>query len=176
MKPKHILVVDDETSFTRMLKVNLELHTQHTVVVVNRPHEALAAAHKQKPDLVLMDVIMPGQDGGELAARFQADPFLRGVPIVFLTATVSRAEAEKGLTSGGFPFLAKPVKLNELLTCLARYLGPTEPRANRAVPAATGAVALPRTTNLPTPPASGGTLGPTAPTKPSPTAPSPSAT
>ena len=133
MKPKHILVVDDETSFTRMLKVNLELHTQHTVVVVNRPHEALAAAHKQKPDLVLMDVIMPGQDGGELAARFQADPFLRGVPIVFLTATVSRAEAEKGLTSGGFPFLAKPVKLNELLTCLARYLGPTEPRANREI-------------------------------------------
>ena len=123
MKPKHILVVDDETSFTRMLKVNLELHTQHTVVVVNRPHEALAAAHKQKPDLVLMDVIMPGQDGGELAARFQADPFLRGVPIVFLTATVSRAEAEKGLTSGGFPFLAKPVKPMQLRAFLGQAFG-----------------------------------------------------
>lgn len=152
MKPKHILIVDDEASFTRMLKINLEAHTQHSVVVINRPQEALSAAHKQRPDLVLLDVIMPGLDGGDLAARFQADASLRGVPIVFLTATVSRAEAERGLKSGGFPFLAKPVKLADLLNCVAQHLGPSV--ANVSHPP--GANNSPRSTALPLKPASGG--------------------
>ncbi|MEN9572160.1 MAG: hypothetical protein RL514_15 [Verrucomicrobiota bacterium] len=125
MKPKHILIVDDEASFTRLLKVNLERHTQHTITVVNRPHEAIPAAHKEKPDLILLDVIMPGQDGGDLAVRMQADPLLRDVPIVFLTATVSQTEAHRGVKSGGFTLLAKPVSMSDLLACLAHYLGPT---------------------------------------------------
>ena len=125
MKAKHILIVDDEASFTRLLKVNLEARTQHTIAVVNRAHEAIPAAHKQKPDLILLDVIMPGFDGGELAARIQADPLLRAVPIVFLTATVSQTEAHQGLKSGGFTFLAKPVSMPDLLACIAQHLGPT---------------------------------------------------
>jgi CheY-like chemotaxis protein len=129
MKPKRILIVDDEVSFTRLLKVNLEARTQHTIEVVNRAHEALPAARKQKPDLILLDVIMPGQDGGELAARFQADAGLHDVPVVFLTATVSRTEAaHQGMKSGGFTFLSKPVSMPDLLACLERYLGPTLPK------------------------------------------------
>lgn len=134
MKPKHILIVDDEASFTRLLKVNLEARTQHTIEVINRAHEALLAAHKKKPDLILLDVIMPGQDGGELAARLQADPGLRDVPIIFLTATVSRREAtHQGLKSGGFTFLSKPISMPDLLACIALHLGPTV--ANSAPPA-----------------------------------------
>ena len=125
MKPKHILIVDDEPSFTRLLKVNLESRTQHTIAVVNRAHEAIPAAHKQKPDLILLDVIMPGFDGGELAARIQADPLLHTVPIVFLTATVSQTEAHRGVKSGGVTLLAKPVSMPDLLACLALHLGPT---------------------------------------------------
>ena len=125
MKPKHILIVDDEATFTRLLKINLEKQTSHTVAVVNRAYDAIPSARKQKPDLVLLDVIMPGMDGGELAARFQADAYLREVPIVFLTATVSRAEADKGLKNGGFTFLAKPVRMPDLLACIAQHLGPT---------------------------------------------------
>ena len=133
MKPKHILIVDDEASFTRLLKVNLESRTQHTVEVVNRAHEAIPAARKKKPDLILLDVIMPGQDGGELAARFQADAGLRDVPVVFLTATVSRTEAaHQGMKSGGFTFLSKPISMPDLLACIAQHLGPTV--ANGAPP------------------------------------------
>lgn len=124
MKPKHILIVDDEASFTRLVKVNLENHTGHTVTVVNRAHEAFASVRQHPPDLILLDVVMPGLDGGELATRLQADPQLSKVPIVFLTATVSRAEAQAGKKSGGFPFLAKPVSLRELLACVAQHLGP----------------------------------------------------
>jgi CheY-like chemotaxis protein len=130
MKPKHILIVDDEASFTRLLKVNLEARTGHTVTTVNRAHEALAAARRQKPDLIFLDVIMPALDGGELAAQLQADPGLRGVPIVFLTATVSHHEAAKGVTNSGFGLLAKPVTLAELLACVAQHLGPSLPSAS----------------------------------------------
>lgn len=132
MKPKHILIVDDEASFTRLLKVNLESRTQHTIAVVNRAHEAIPAAHKQRPDLILIDVIMPGQDGGELAAQIRADPLLRTVTIVFLTATVSQTEARRGVKSGGFTFLAKPISMPDILACIAEHLGPTV--ANGAPP------------------------------------------
>lgn len=132
MKPKHILIVDDEASFTRVLKVNLEARTGHTVTIVNRAHEAIPAAHKQRPDLILLDVIMPHLDGGELAARIQADPFLRDVPIVFLTGTVSRAEAHQGVKNGGFTFLAKPVSMPDLMACVAQHLGPSMTNAGAA--------------------------------------------
>ena len=154
MKPKHILIVDDEPSFTRLLKINLEARTQHTVAVVNRAHEAIPAAHKQKPDLILLDVIMPGCDGGELAARLAADPRLRDVPVVFLTATVSQAEAHSGAKSGGFPLLAKPVSMPDLLACLARHLGPTVANTRTSAPQPAAAHRLPAT-DLNRQPASG---------------------
>ena len=131
MKPKHILIVDDEVGFTRLLKLNLERLGQHTVTIVNRPHEALAVARKDKPDLILLDVIMPGVDGTKLAENFKADPILWDVPIVFLTATVSQAEsAHKGLQRGGFIFLSKPVELADLEACLAQHLA--QPTPNQA--------------------------------------------
>ena len=136
MTAKHILIVDDEASFTRLLKVNLETRTGHTVTAINRAHEALPAARKQKPDLIFMDVIMPTVDGGELAAQFQADPVMRDVPIVFLTATVSRAESSKGAKSGGIPLLAKPVSLSDLLACVIQHLGPHAIRGTAKPPGA----------------------------------------
>ncbi|PAW91512.1 MAG: response regulator [Pedosphaera sp. Tous-C6FEB] len=137
MKPKHILIVDDEASFTRLVKLNLETHTGHTVTVVNRAHEAFASVRLQPPDLILLDVVMPGLDGGELATRLRADPHLSKVPIVFLTATVSRAEAQAGKKNGEFTFLAKPVSLRELLACVAQHLGPP-PGKDSAAPAPAG--------------------------------------
>ncbi len=143
MKPKHILVVDDEASFTRLLKLNLETRTGHIVTVINRAHEAIAAARKNRPDLVFLDVIMPTVDGGELAARFQADPVLRGVPMVYLTATVTRGETAKGAKNGGIPLLAKPVSLADLLACVAEHLGPHPAAEGRSQPPGSGLPAKP---------------------------------
>ncbi len=120
---KRILVVDDEPSITRMLKLNLEQTGQYQVVTENISRDAVAAAERFHPDLMLLDVMMPGLDGGNLASQLQSRPQLKRVPIVFLTAAVTREEvkARDGLV-GGLPFLAKPVNLQEVLTCLQRQL------------------------------------------------------
>lgn len=129
---KRILVVDDEPSITRLLKLNLEQTGDYEVATENVSQAALAAAEAFRPDLILADVVMPGLDGGALASQLQASPSLKGVPIVFLTAAVTQEEvrARRGLV-GGLPFLAKPVDLHEVLTCLERHLGaPRGPAAS----------------------------------------------
>ncbi len=121
---QRILVVDDEPSITRLLKLNLEQTGDYEVATENVAGEALAAAEAFRPDLMLLDVMMPGLDGGNLASVLQASPKLEGVPIVFLTAAVTREELRqrRGLV-GGLPFLAKPVNLQEVLACLQHHLG-----------------------------------------------------
>ena len=123
MDRKRIMVVDDEVHFTRLLKQTLEEGYSYKVLVENDPRSALYLAWQFHPDVVLMDVMMPGIDGGTLAAQFQASPQLRHVPIVFLTAAVRPQEVRDHRGQiGGLPFLAKPVDLQELLRCLNQVL------------------------------------------------------
>jgi len=119
MEKKRILIIDDEASFTRMVKLNLEKTGDFEVREENRAAFAVTAAREFKPDLILLDVIMPTMDGGDVAAQIQKDRHLRDTPIIFLTATVSKREAGAGgLNSGGSLFLAKPVSLDHLITCI----------------------------------------------------------
>jgi len=123
-KRKRILVVDDEASITRLLKLNLEETNQYAVRTENDSRVALEAAEQFQPDLILLDVLMPEVDGGQLANQLQASPKLKGVPIVFLTAAATKTEVyARGGKVGGLPFLAKPVDLAEVLACLERNLG-----------------------------------------------------
>jgi len=125
MKPekKRILVVDDQVSNTRLMKLSLEQTNDYVVREENDALAAPAAADEFQPDLILMDVMMPGMDGGELAACLRGNPKLKGVPIVFLTAAITKAEiAENGELRGGYPFLAKPVVLADVVACLKHHL------------------------------------------------------
>jgi two-component system, OmpR family, response regulator len=127
---KRILVVDDEASFTRLLKLNLEDTGAYEVHVENAAAPALPAARRFKPDLILLDVMMPEMDGGTLALRLRESPALEKVPIVFLTAAVRKEEVyARGGLIGGFPFIAKPVELHELLKCLEKEIGAEKPAA-----------------------------------------------
>ena len=121
---KRILAVDDRVSDTRLVKLYLERTNNYVVREINDAKTALPAAEEFQPHLILLDVMMPGIDGGELAACFQANPKLKAVPIVFLTGVVTKGEVEAlGGRSGGSSFLAKPVVLSKLLTCLKQHLG-----------------------------------------------------
>ena len=123
MKKKRILLVDDETSFTRLLKMNLEQTGDYQVREVNQGILALSAVEEFKPDLILMDVIMPDMDGGSIAGRLKDEGRLKDIPIIFLTAAVSKEEAyqTQGVI-GGNMFIAKPVNLEKLLESIKSHL------------------------------------------------------
>jgi len=123
--PSHlprILVIDDEPTFTRLMKLNLEATAKYVVAVENDPSQALRTALSFRPDLVLLDVMMPNLDGGDIANLFRTDKILRNVPVIFLTATVKHVEvnANQGCI-GGLQFLPKPVVLAELLEFLGEH-------------------------------------------------------
>jgi two-component system OmpR family response regulator len=123
MTKKKILVVDDEASITRLLKLNLEKTGAYSVRTENEGTKTVEAAREFKPDLILLDVMMPDIDGGDVAAKLQSDGLLNGVPIVFLTAAVKKEElAAKGGMIGGFPYIAKPLDINGVKEVIERTL------------------------------------------------------
>jgi DNA-binding response OmpR family regulator len=120
---KRILIIDDEVSLTRLLKLNLDSTGRYDVRTENDSRAALASAEMFQPDLILLDVVMPELDGGQLASQLQASPKLKDVPIVFLTAAATKKEVyARGGKVGGLPFLAKPVDLKEVIACLELHL------------------------------------------------------
>src|SRR5580658_915655 len=92
---KRILAVDDFPSHTRMVRFYLEKNHDYVVREENNAKAALCTAEEFRPHLILLDVMMPGMDGGELAARIQASPKLKAVLIVFLTGAITKEEVAK---------------------------------------------------------------------------------
>ena len=120
-----VLVIDDEAGFTKLLKMNLEKDGQFKVRIENNSLKALAAGQEFQPDVILLDVVMPGLDGGDVAAQFQDDPLLKQVPVIMLTALVSPGETSQDSVaqSGSLTVLPKPVnptRLRETLGGLTR--------------------------------------------------------
>jgi adenylate cyclase len=120
-KPR-ILIIDNNRDFTLSAKVGLERTGRYAVSEENEPARAHQTAQRVKPDLILLDIAMPETDGGEVAARIESDPTLRGTPVVFLTALVTKAEARSGLEIQGHPFLAKPISIPDLVAGIERNL------------------------------------------------------
>ena len=110
-----ILIVDNNRDFTRSAKLALERTGRYLVCEENDSTKAHQTAQSVQPDLILLDIAMPETDGGEVAAQIQSDPALHRIPIVFLTALVTKAEGRSGLRIQGHPFLAKPISLPELI-------------------------------------------------------------
>lgn len=122
MDRKKILLVDDEEGFTRMVKLNLESIGKYTVRVVNKGSLALEAVRVFQPDLILLDIMMPDMPGSDVAAALREDTSGKEVPIVFLTALVTKKETEDTCSEiSGYPFIAKPVNLNNLMACIEKY-------------------------------------------------------
>jgi CheY-like chemotaxis protein len=117
---KRIFIVDDESGFTRLLKLTLEKSGNYLVREENDGTTAWLAAREFKPDIVFLDIVMPKIDGGEVARKIRSDPMLAHVPIIFLTAIVAERETVQEI--GGFPFLAKPVSLEAITQCIEQHL------------------------------------------------------
>ena len=115
-----ILVVEDNP-------LNLELVTDmlsdegYVVLQAEDESTAVRLARDERPNLILMDIQLPGADGLEITRKLRADPGTAGIPIVALTAHAMRGEEEKARDAGCVGFLTKPLRMQDLLQAVARW-------------------------------------------------------
>lgn len=119
---RRILIVDDDANSTHLVKILLERTGPYVVLEENDPTKADETAHDFRPDVILLDILMPKLDGGELAIQMEADRELHNTPIIFLTALVTHGEAKGGLQIQGHPLVAKPISIPELVEAIEQHL------------------------------------------------------
>jgi len=116
-----VMLVDDDLQLAAGLKDALE-RQGYAVLVVNHSAKAIEAAERFRPDLVLLDVMMPGVDGWEVLKRLRANPGIADIPVVMLTASDSEEAKVKGFTLGADDYVTKPFGLQELRCRIAAVL------------------------------------------------------
>lgn len=123
-----VLIIDDEPDFTLMMGMALRQTGNYETREENNALQTVSAAREFKPDVVLLDVMMPEADGGDIAGDLKADAQTTDIPVIFLTALVGNEETSLGgLLSGGHRFLPKPVSLAELTQCIEEVTGKAPP-------------------------------------------------
>ncbi len=132
VKRKTVLVVDDEKDLVDLVSYNLQ-RSGYQVMTSGSGTEALEMARQHKPDLMVLDLMLPGMEGTEVARRLKADPSTAGIPIVMLTAKGEETDVVVGLTLGADDYVTKPFSMKILLARLANVLRRAEQQAQGAV-------------------------------------------
>jgi CheY-like chemotaxis protein len=117
---KKILIVED-VEMNRDLLVQL-LEDRYALVEATDGRQGLEAAARERPDLILLDISLPEVDGWEVARRLRADPDLRHIPLIAVTAHAMAGDQEKALQAGFDDYLSKPIDEDELWAKIARHL------------------------------------------------------
>jgi DNA-binding response OmpR family regulator len=111
-----VLLIDDEEEFCKALKLGLELTKEFDVLTATTGTAGLDLARKTKPDVILLDIVMPDVTGTEVAERLREEGATRHIPIMFLTALLRKDEEQKvDRSPGEYRIVAKPVDLDYLV-------------------------------------------------------------
>lgn len=127
MDKKKILIVDDDESITRLVKLNLERVGNYEVATETLAERAFPAVRKFRPDVIILDVMMPGLDGGDIAIQIRDHEETCNIPVIFLTAAITEAEEKSRALEDGYTYLHKPVDIDRLVQILEAELGSGEP-------------------------------------------------
>src|SRR6478735_2964020 len=122
MQNARVLVVDDEAPIRLLCRVNLEAEKMEVLEAGDGP-TGLEMARKEHPDVILLDVMMPGLDGWRVAEELLEDPATSSIPIVFLTARAELRDRARGLDLGGLDYVTKPFNPVALATLVRDLLG-----------------------------------------------------
>jgi DNA-binding response OmpR family regulator len=117
-----VLVIDDEAPIRLLCRVNLEAEGMQVLEAADGP-AGLDTARAERPDVVLLDVMMPGLDGWRVAEELLEDPTTRTIPIVFLTARAELRDRARGIDLGGVDYITKPFNPVELAPMVNDLLG-----------------------------------------------------
>lgn len=120
---RKVLVVDDEPDIRRVIALSLAHFAGWEVVQAASGPEALALAVAERPDVVLLDVTMPGMDGRQTLAALRADPSTATIPVVFATARVRPNDVEEWIALGARGHLTKPFDPTTIAAEIARIVG-----------------------------------------------------
>lgn len=116
-----VLVVDDDPVIQRLLSVNFEMEG-YSVLIAGSGAEGIARARGSHPDIVVLDVMMPGMDGLEVATTLKADPATAGIPVLLLSAKAQEVDIRAGDATGADAYVTKPFDPLELLDLVARLI------------------------------------------------------
>ena len=116
-----VLVIDDEAPIRLLCRVNLEAEGMSVLEAGDGP-SGLEKANSEQPDVILLDVMMPGLDGWGVAEALLEDEQTVGIPIIFLTARAEFRDRARGLDIGGVEYITKPFNLVELAPLVRRLL------------------------------------------------------
>jgi CheY-like chemotaxis protein len=121
--PKRILVIDDEANVRIVVRTCLEILREWEVLLAASGHEGLLLAQTERPDAILLDVMMPGMDGVAFVRELQANPKVRAIPVVFLTAKAELTQPRQFQALGVKGAIAKPFNPLTLHDQIAISLG-----------------------------------------------------
>ena len=125
-----VLIVDDEPNICRLVKKSLESTGEYQATVCTNGGEAVEQAKRLQPDVILLDVRMPGVSGSEIAEQLRGEPATSDIPFIFLTGMVEKGEVEEGGHKiGGNYFVGKPFRKEELLRAIDLVVGEKKSRA-----------------------------------------------
>jgi len=118
---KKILIADDRSEVVELVKVTLEGEGYQTIDASDG-REALEKIKREKPDLILLDIIMPRMDGFEVLSKVKKDPKTKDIPIIMLTAKGQKSDQEKGKELGATGYIIKPFSPSALLKRIEEIL------------------------------------------------------
>lgn len=121
---KKVLIIDDEKDFCYFVKRNLETSGEFEVFTANEGSQGIELIRLKHPDIILLDIVMPGMTGPDIAAYLLNDPETKDTPFIFLTAIVTKNElgGDSMKEIKGHPFIQKPVETKTLLTSIRTVL------------------------------------------------------
>ena len=119
---KRVLICDDDPVILRLIQVNLELEG-YEVLLAHDGERAIEVAQAVRPDLIILDIMMPRLDGYQTCERLKADDSTKAIPVVFLSAKAQHSDVEKGKAYGVAEYLTKPFDQNDLVAVVERHLG-----------------------------------------------------
>jgi len=120
-RPRTILVVDDEPALLRLMSFLLQ-RKGYVMLTATNGEEALDVVREQRPDLVVLDIMMPRLDGYEVAAAIRADPQIADLPIIMLSAKAQEEDIERGRAAGVDIYITKPFEPEALAATVAAFL------------------------------------------------------
>jgi len=124
LEKKRILLVDDEEDYCYFMSRNLEATGEFSVIIAHEGQEGINLARREHPDLILLDIVLPGISGTDVASVLLNDPQTRRIPIIFLTAVVTQRElgAKTVKEIGGNNFIAKTAQSEEVVEAIRKLL------------------------------------------------------